>query len=377
MINDKYREQGQMIMRHIETILAQLGNHSDPRTGAINTPLYLSTAYAHPHLGESTGYDYVRTANPTRDVLQAGIAELEGGQYGFATASGMAAIQLVLEGLLQAGDRIVTLQDLYGGSYRYFHHMEELGIYQFEYCLDQDALDEALNEEAAMVFIETPTNPLMVEFDIELIAERAHAAGALLVVDNTFYTPLIQQPLKLGADVVVHSATKYLAGHNDVLAGLVACSRDDLGEKLDFQLNTTGATLSVFDSWLVIRGLKTLALRFKQHEKNARAIVDYLKEEPLVTAVNYPGRGGMLSFAIKDTALISDFLQALKIVTFAESLGGVESLITYPKTQTHADIPEEIRLSYGLTDEILRISTGIESDEDLVADLKQAFDAVC
>lgn len=362
--------------KHIETLFAQIGNRSDERTGSINTPLYLSTAYKHPGMGQSSGYDYIRTANPTRDILQSAFAEIEAGDQGFATSSGMSGIQMVIEGLLKFGDKVLTLQDLYGGTYRYFHAQEERNAYQIEYCLTEDELLANLDEETKLVFIETPTNPMMTEFDIAKISQKAHEVGAVVVVDNTFYTPLLQQPLVLGADVVVHSATKYLSGHNDVLAGLVASKGEEIGEKLTFQLNTTGATLDPFDCWLVIRGMKTLPLRLKQHQLNARAIVDYLETEELVDEVFYTGKGGMVTFAVKNVDYIGTLLESLEIFTFAESLGGVESLITYPKTQTHADIPQKLRESYGLRDEILRISTGIENSEDLVADLKQAFDKI-
>lgn len=359
--------------KHIETLFAQIGNHSDEHTGAINTPLYLSTAYKHPGMGQSSGYDYIRTANPTRDVLQNAIAEIEGGKFGFATSSGMSATQLVLEGLLKYGDQVLTLQDLYGGTYRYFHALEEKNAYQFTYCLTEDELLDKIDDSIKLIFIETPTNPMMTEFDIEKIARKAHKFNSIVVVDNTFYTPLLQQPLLQGADIVVHSATKYLSGHNDVLAGLVVCSDDEIGGKLAFQLNTAGATLAPFDCWLVIRGMKTLPLRFKQHQLNAQAIVSFLEQEELVDEVFYTGKGGMVTFAVKRSDIITQLLNHLEIFTFAESLGGVESLITYPKIQTHADIPQELRESYGLRDEIIRISTGIENPADLVADLKQAF----
>nr|WP_304528647.1 MULTISPECIES: PLP-dependent transferase [Aerococcus] len=362
-----------MTDKHIETVLAQIGNRSDKSYGAINTPLYFSTAYKHPGLGQSTGYDYTRTANPTRDVLQQAIAALENGEQGFATSSGMAAIQLVIEGLLDSGDRVVTLQDLYGGSYRYFHHLEEKGFYNFTYCLNEAELYAEIEKGAQLVFIETPTNPMMVEFDIQAISEKAHAVGAIVVVDNTFYTPVIQRPLEDGADVVLHSATKYIGGHNDVLGGLVVSKGQAINTKLTFQLNTTGATLDPFACWLIIRGLKTLAVRLQQHEKNAKALVAALEAHDAVEKVYYAGRGGMVTFAVKDESIIKDALNKLHIFTFAESLGGVESLITYPETQTHADIPTELRAKYGLTNKILRISTGIENSEDLVADINQAF----
>lgn len=364
------------MVKHVETIFAQIGNQNDEKTGAINTPLYFSTAYQHPGIGQTTGYDYIRTANPTRDVLQAAIAEIEGGKHGFATSSGMAAIQLTLEALLDHGDQVLTLQDLYGGTYRYFHALEEKKAYKFHYCLSEAELLNKLSDKIKLVFIESPTNPMMTEFDIAAVAKQAHQAGAVVVVDNTFYTPLLQQPLSQGADVVVHSATKYLAGHNDVLAGLVTCINDKIGEKLAFQLNTTGATLAPFDCWLVMRGMKTLPLRMKQHQRNAQTIVAYLEQEALVDEVFYTGKGGMVTFAVKNKNFIEPLLNQLQIFTFAESLGGVESLITYPTTQTHADIPQDLRESYGLRENILRISTGIEHAEDLVSDLQQAFNKV-
>ncbi|MBP2099280.1 PLP-dependent transferase [Enterococcus rivorum] len=356
----------------IETFLAQIGNHQNPATGAINTPLYFSTTYEHPTLGESTGFDYTRTKNPTRDVVEHALAVLENGAVGLATSSGMSAIQLVLN-QFPIGSQIVASRDLYGGSYRYFKELEKKGLYKFIYVDDENQFEGAMNERTTAVFLETPSNPLMREVSIEKIAALAHKVQAQVIVDNTFYTPLIQRPLDLGADVVIHSATKYLGGHNDLLAGAVITKDPTIGEKLAHDLNTTGAVLSPFDSWLLIRGLKTLGLRMERHESNARAIFDYLNNEPQVKEVFYPGKGGMISFKIESAATIVTFLKELKIFTFAESLGGVESLITYPTTQTHADIPKELRESYGLTEDLLRISTGIEASKDLIADLKQAF----
>ncbi|MTD41601.1 aminotransferase class I/II-fold pyridoxal phosphate-dependent enzyme [Erwinia sp. CPCC 100877] len=358
---------------HTDTFLAQIGNHRNPVTGSINTPLYFSTTYEHPTLGESTGYDYTRTKNPTREVLEEALAELEHGAVGLATSSGMSALQLIFS-QFPAGSHIVAYRDLYGGSYRYFDELEKLGMYQFSYAATEADFAKLVSAETAAVFIETPTNPLMTEVSIETIVALTKKNQVQLIVDNTFYTPLIQRPLDLGADVVLHSATKYLGGHNDLLAGAVIAKDQVVGEKLAYQLNTTGAVLAPFDCWLLIRGLKTLSLRMDRHETNARTVVEYLKGNPFVKEVLYPGRGGMLSFKMHDKSLIKEFLRHLKIFTFAESLGGVESLITYPTTQTHADIPEALREAYGLTPDLLRISTGIEAQTDLVADLKQAFE---
>nr|WP_319216732.1 PLP-dependent transferase [uncultured Trichococcus sp.] len=356
----------------IQSYLAQLGNRKDPLTGAVSAPIYLSTAYGHPGLGQSTGYDYTRTANPTRDILQEGLAVLENGVQGFATSSGMSAIQLAFS-IFPANSHFIASRDLYGGSFRYFQDMEKKGFYSFTYVDDPTAIASAIQENTAAVYIETPTNPLMKETDIAAVAEIAKKNGFLVIVDNTFYTPLLQRPLDLGADIVVHSATKYLGGHNDLLAGAVVTNDKALGEQLAFQLNTAGGTLDAFDCWLLVRGMKTLPLRMKQHQANAQAIAAYLESEDLIESVYYPGKGGMLSFTLHNKAYIPAVLDALKIFTFAESLGGVESLITYPTTQTHADIPVEVRESYGLTDDLLRISTGIEDADDLIADLRQAF----
>ncbi|WP_430606507.1 cystathionine gamma-synthase [Enterococcus sp. AZ170] len=365
-------EKGQARDVQTDTFLAQIGNHQNPVTGSINTPIYFSTTYEHPTLGESTGYDYTRTKNPTREIVESALAVLENGAVGLATSSGMSAIQLVFS-QFPVGSQIVASRDLYGGSYRYFKELEKQGLYQFTYVEDEIGFEKAITDRTAAVFIETPTNPLMNEVSIEKVARLTKAYAAQLIVDNTFYTPLIQRPLDLGADVVVHSATKYLGGHNDLLAGAVITRSKAVGEKLAYSLNTTGAVLSPFDCWLLIRGMKTLSLRMERHEKNAQAVVAFLTTHKQIKEVLYPGRGGMLSFKIKKQESIKAFLRNLSIFTFAESLGGVESLITYPTTQTHADIPEELRESYGLTADLLRISTGIEASEDLIADLQQAL----
>ena len=366
-----------MTKKHISTRLAQIGTETDPRTGAINTPIYLSTAYRHAGLGQSTGYDYTRTKNPTRAVLEEGIAALESGDAGFACSSGMAAIQLVLS-LFKSGDEIIYSDDIYGGTYRLARQYEnQYGIHAHFTPFQSIAEVEAIiNEHTKALFIESPTNPLMQEINIELFAKLAKKNQLLLIVDNTFLTPYYQRPIELGADIVIHSATKYIGGHNDVLAGLVVAKGEDLCEKLLHNHNASVATLAPIDSWLLLRGLKTLHVRMKQHTENARKIVDYLSKEPSVKEVLYTGLGGMISFRLQHSKLVPAFLQNLKLIAFAESLGGVESFITYPATQTHADIPEEERTARGVDNSLLRFSVGIEEAEDLIEDLQQVFTTI-
>lgn len=361
-------------MQHLETKLAQIGNRSETATGTVNPPVYFSTAYRHEGIGESSGYDYIRTGNPTRAILERTIAELEGGDEGFACSSGMAAILTVLS-LFQTGDEWIVTKDLYGGTYRLLEQSAKKWGLTIRYVPTDkpEELHQAITEQTKAIFIETPTNPLMEQMDMKEAAKIAHENKLLLIVDNTFYTPYIQQPIKDGADIVIHSATKYLGGHNDVLAGLVVAKGKELCEALAFYHNGNGAVLSPFDSWLLMRGMKTLALRMEKHEKNAKKIVQYLKEHECVTDVLYPGRGGMLSFRVRDEALVNPFLKNIKLITFAESLGGVESFITYPATQTHADIPEEIRLETGVCNRLLRFSVGIENPQDLIEDIEQAL----
>ncbi|GGE29164.1 cystathionine gamma-synthase [Streptococcus himalayensis] len=357
----------------LETILAQAGIRADKETGALTTPLHFSTTYQHPEFGKSTGYDYTRTKNPTRASLEKTLAAIEGADYALATSSGMSAIVLAFS-VFPVGSKVLAVRDLYGGSFRWFYQAEQEGRFQFIYANSEEELQSYLTEEIDVVYIETPTNPLMVEFDLKKIAELAHAKGARVVVDNTFYSPIYQQPLKEGADLVLHSATKYLSGHNDVLAGAIMTNSLEIYEQLFYNLNTTGAVLSPFDSYLLLRGLKTLALRMERATENAQKVVAFLCTHPAVKEVLYPGTGGMISFKIKDETRIPNFLNAIQVFTFAESLGGVESLITYPTTQTHADIPAEVRHSYGLTDDLLRLSIGIEASQDLIDDLAQALE---
>ncbi|MEK4386111.1 methionine biosynthesis PLP-dependent protein [Solibacillus sp. FSL W7-1464] len=366
-----------MSQRSIETKLVQLGNLSDAKTGAINPPIYMSTAYQHTGIGESTGYDYTRTKNPTRTILEQGIAELENGDAGFACSSGMAAVQLVMS-LFKPNDELIVPEDLYGGTYRLFKTFAENYNIKPVYhpFTNVEEVESLINENTKALFIETPTNPLMQEIDLVAYAALAEKHNLLLIVDNTFYTPYFQRPLELGAHIVLHSATKYIGGHNDVLAGLVVAKGSELCEKLAFYHNGIGMVLSPMDSWLLIRGLKTLHLRLKQHDANAKKVAAYLADEPLVTDVLYTGKGGMLSFRVKDSSMVNPFLKGIKLITFAESLGGVESFITYPATQTHADMPYEERVARGVCDRLLRFSVGIEEAEDLIADLKQVFDSL-
>jgi cystathionine gamma-synthase len=361
-------------MERIETLLAQIGNRSEELTGTVNPPVYFSTAYRHEGIGQSTGFDYIRTGNPTRKIVEEAIAKLEGGDQGYAFSSGMAAIQTVMA-LFESGDEFLVSADLYGGTYRLFEKgWRKYGL-TFHYVDFQDIqlVERCITEKTKAIFLETPTNPLMQEANIEEVSKLAKRHHLLLIVDNTFYTPVIQQPLKEGADIVIHSATKYLGGHNDVLAGLVVAKGKELCDRLAQFHNAIGAVLSPFDSWLLIRGMKTLALRMKQHEENAQQISEFLDNHEDVTDVLYPGRGGMLSFRLKEEKWVNGFLKNLQVITFAESLGGVESFITYPATQTHMDIPEEIRIANGVCNRLLRFSVGIEHVEDLIADLSQAF----
>lgn len=375
----------------IETQLAQIGNRKDPATGAISTPIYQSTTYAHPALGQSTGFDYTRTLNPTRKVLEDAIAELEGGVRGFAFASGMAAVHAVLA-LFEPGDHLIVSNDLYGGTYRILEQMfKALGIHaSYVHTGDVEAILSASKPQTKGIFIETPTNPTMQITDLESVLHLAKEHGWLSIVDNTFMSPYLQRPIAWGADVVVHSATKYLGGHNDVLAGLVVVNSAALADQVYFVQNTIGAVLGPNDAWLLMRGMKTLALRMERHGMNALAIASWLDARDDVAKVYYPGLdhhpgksicakqasgfGGMVSFEVMDARMVPYILERIQVITFAESLGGVESLMTYPARQTHADIPEDVRNAIGVTDKLLRFSVGIEHIGDLIDDLTQALE---
>ena len=372
----------------INTQLVHVGVGSDAKTGAITTPIYQSATFRHPALGQSTGFDYSRTQNPTRKVLEEAIALLEDGSDGFAFASGMAAITAVLM-LFKTDDHIVVVEDCYGGTYRIldkvFTNFGLKASFVDATCLDENSLTPSTR----CILIETPTNPLMKIVDIRAIVEMAKKKDIYVVVDNTFLTPYLQRPLELGADLVVHSATKYLAGHNDVICGLVVSRNKQLGERIRFIQNSTGGILGPNDSWLLIRGMKTLALRMDKHCQNAQALAEWLQKQEQVETVYYPGLpqhpgkhiqeqqatgyGGMLSFTVRDSRLAPHILKRVKLLQFAESLGGVESLITFPAVQTHADIPPEVRNRLGITDCLLRVSVGIEDIDDIIADFEQAF----
>lgn len=374
----------------IHTQLVHVGVGTDAKTGAITTPIYQSATFRHPALGQSTGFDYSRTQNPTRKVLEEAIAVLEGGSDGFAFASGMAAITAVLM-LFKTNDHIVVVEDCYGGTYRVLDKVfNNFGLkvsFVDATCLEE--LKSSLTASTRCILIETPTNPLLKIVDIRTIIGIAKQKGIYVVVDNTFLTPYLQRPLELGADIVVHSATKYLAGHNDVICGLVVSRNSQLGERIRFIQNSTGGILGPNDSWLLMRGMKTLALRMDKHCQNAQALAEWLQQQEQVETVYYPGLlqhpgrhiqeqqatgyGGMLSFTVKESRLAPQILQRVKLLQFAESLGGVESLITFPAVQTHADIPPEVRNRLGITDCLLRVSVGIEDIDDIIADLEQAF----
>jgi cystathionine gamma-synthase len=374
-----------------ETLAVHGAELFEPVTGAISTPIYQSSTYRHPGLNQSTGFDYSRVANPTRRALERAIALLEGGPYGLAFATGMGAISAVIQ-VFKPGDHLVVSEDLYGGTYRLFNDYYGRFGYSFSWVDTSDfaAVEGALRPETKAVFIETPSNPMMKVTDIARCAELIHKRGGYLIVDNTFLSPFYQKPLDLGADLVVHSATKYLAGHNDTLAGLIVHKRDELEEPLQNILKSEGATLAPFDAWLVLRGLKTLAVRMERQDANARIIAAWLRGNALVEKVFYTGfedhpqyalsraqargDGGMISFYLKDAAHAPVLLSSISLILFAESLGGVESLLTYPLVQTHSAIPEAMRLSAGVNERLMRLSVGLENSGDLIADLEQALE---
>lgn len=370
------------------------GDDPAARYGVISFPIYQTATFAHPALGESTGYDYSRVQNPTRQQLEKTVAALEQGTDAVAFSTGMAAILAVME-LFAPGDHIVTEADLYGGTPRLFHTVSEPRGITFTTVNFSDGTAQvaaAIRPETKALYIETPTNPMMRVTDIRKAAELAHAHGALLIVDNTFLSPYLQNPLTLGADIVVHSGTKYLSGHNDTLAGFAVVKDAALAARLREISKTIGANLAPFDAWLLLRGIQTLAVRMDRAEENAMTLAQWLKTRPEVTRVIYPGLpehpghalmkqqargfGAMLTFEVRDKREVPVLLKAVRLIRFAESLGGTESLLTYPITQTHADVPPEVLVANGLTDRILRLSVGIENINDLRTDLEQAFAAV-
>jgi cystathionine beta-lyase/cystathionine gamma-synthase len=357
-------------------------------TGAVAVPIFASATFSHPGVGRSTGFDYSRSGNPTREHLEFTMAALEGGVYSIAFSSGMAAVSALME-LFAPGDHIVAPDDLYGGTYRLFAHISQKNGVNFTYVNTLDGIEKAIRPETKAVFIETPTNPMMQVIDIAAVARIAHNRKLILVVDNTFLTPYFQRPLTLGADIVLHSGTKYLGGHNDALAGVLVTSNPSLYERLSFISKTSGACLSPFDSFLIIRGIKTLAVRMDRMQESALTIAKWLTEHEAVEKVHYiglpdhpgyeislrqaKGFGGMISFSLKDSEVAVKTLERVKIIKYAESLGGTESLITYPMLQTHADMPEEERNARGINAGLLRLSVGLESADDLIKDLKKAM----
>lgn len=367
------------------------GQKPDPSTGAIITPIYQTSTYVQEALGKHSGYEYARTQNPTRSAVEANVATLEGGVGSRAFASGMAAISAVLT-FVKQGDRVVVTEDLYGGTYRLFERvLTQFGI-RFTYVDSSrtEEVEKALDKDVKLVFLETPTNPVLRITDLRAVCDLAHSSEARVVVDNTFMSPYFQRPLELGADLVVHSTTKYLNGHSDSVGGIVVAARPEELEHLGFVQNAAGAILSPFDSWLLLRGTKTLALRMERHNHNAIALAAFLSRHPKVKKLHYPGLpqhpgheiakkqmsgfGGMVSFDTGSLDSARRVLEATRVFSLAESLGGVESLISHPATMTHASIPVDDRLRFGVTDGLVRLSVGVEDVEDLEADLEQALD---
>ncbi len=373
-----------------ETNLIQLGVGFDEKTGAISVPIYPSATYRHPGVGESTGYDYTRSGNPTRQVLENGLAELEGGSRGLVFSSGMAALTTFFLHFSQ-GDHLIVSEDLYGGTYRVLDQIfANFGLtVSYVNTTDTEAVAAAISDQTRALLVETPGNPLLGISDLAALGKLCQQHEILFAVDNTFLSPLLQRPCEFGADVVIYSATKYLGGHNDLCAGVLIARDQELGEKLYFLQNSTGAILPPFDCWLLLRSLKTLALRIDKHCKNAIIVAKWLEQHPKVTEIYYPGLkqhpghelsknqakdfGGMLSFRVCSAEHARSVLKRLKLISFAESLGGVESLMTLPAIQTHADIPEAERERLGICERLLRLSVGTESVEDIIADLEQAL----
>lgn len=372
------------------------GQHHEPATGAVNVPVFLTSTFAQKSPGQLlSGYEYSRGANPTRQALEASLASIENGARGLAFGSGLAAIDCVLK-LLNPGDEVIAVDDLYGGSYRMFTRLFEK--YQLKFTFigfdNVEELENVITDKTKLIWLETPTNPLMKLVDIKMVADTVKGKDILVAVDNTFATPYIQKPLDLGADIVMHSATKYLGGHSDVIAGALIAKNAELGEKLHFIQFASGGILGPHDSYLVLRGIKTLALRMQRHSDNGFEIAKYLEKHSLVEKIYYPGLsshpqydlatrqmtefGGMVSFTFKsgkkEDAI--KFLENVKVFTLAESLGGVESLANLPAMMTHASIPEDKRAVLGITDDLVRLSVGIEDAEDLIADLERAFNSI-
>lgn len=375
------------------TTAIHAGSEPDEATGAVTVPIYQTSTYAQDALGKNKGYEYARTQNPTRSAVERNVAALEGGRFGYAFASGMAAIDATLR-LVKAGEHVIVSDNTYGGTARLFNRILANYNVTFDYVDTSDPLnvEAAIKPNTKMVFLETPTNPVMILTDLKEVSEIAHRAGARVVCDNTFMSPYLQRPLEFGCDIVVHSTTKYLNGHSDGVGGMVVLNDEEDANWIGFVQNSAGAILSPFDSWLVLRGTKTLALRMEQHDKTGRAVAAFLEEHPKVKKVYYPGSashpqhvlarrqqhgfGGMVSFDVGSLEAARKVLESVKLCTLAESLGGVETLISHPATMTHASVDEAKRLRLGITDGLVRISVGIEDTDDIIADLDQALEQV-
>lgn len=391
MVNDCYYDEFDKKEKlHFDSKVVHGGLGCDPITGAVSFPIFQTATFRHREFGVSTGYDYTRLQNPTRQELERTMAILEGGTDAFAFSSGQAA-NMSLFGMLNPGEHVILSDDIYGGTFRICEDIfKNMGCdFTWLDMANVDALEGAIRPSTRMIFVETPTNPMMKVADIRRISEVAKAHGLLLVVDNTFLTPYFQRPLELGADIVVHSGTKYLCGHNDVICGIVVTKEPSLSEHFRMQLKSRGNGLAPFDSWLVLRGLKTLSLRMQRHNENARIVAEWLRKQPKVKKVYYAGFedhagydislrqttgfGGMISFELDSEKTAHKLLSGVKMILFAESLGGTETLITYPLTQTHESIPDDIRKKLGINERFIRISIGIEHVDDIIGDLAQAL----
>ncbi len=375
----------------IDSLLIHGGTDGDVTTGAVNVPVYQTSTYRQDGLGENRGWEYSRTGNPTRAAAEKLVADLEQGKYGLAFASGLAAINTVLS-LFETGDKLVVSDNIYGGTFRILDNVfNRFGItYTIVDTSDLSKVEAAIDDDVRAVYVESPANPLLTVTDIEKVAETAHRKGKLLIVDNTFLTPYLQRPLTLGADIVIHSGTKYLGGHSDVISGFVILNDKELADRLYYLQNAIGGVLAPWDSYLVIRGIKTLGVRMDRHVENAGRIAEWLLQSGYVSRVYYPGlksdpgyevqkkqadgAGAMISFVLDEKYDHRKFFRNLRIITLAESLGGVESLVCHPASMTHAAIPPEIRKEVGIVDELIRLSVGIEDAGDLIDDLKQAVE---
>jgi cystathionine beta-lyase/cystathionine gamma-synthase len=375
------------------TTAIHAGQEADPTTGAVTVPIYQTSTYQQEGLGKNKGYEYARTQNPTRSALERNLAALEGARFGYAFASGMAAIDATMR-LIRAGEHVIVSDNTYGGTFRLFDKILKNYNIEFDFVDTSDVtnVEAAIKPNTKMVFIETPTNPVMIVTDMRAVSDVAHAAGARVVCDNTFMSPYLQRPLEFGVDIVVHSTTKYLNGHSDGVGGIVVLNDEKDAEWIAFVQNGVGAILSPFDSWLVLRGTKTLALRMEQHDRSGRAVAAFLEEHPKVQKIYYPGSlshrqhdlakrqqrgfGGMVAFEVGSLEAARTVLESVKLCTLAESLGGVETLISHPLTMTHASVLPETRERLGITEGLVRISVGIEDTDDIIADLDQALGKV-